>query len=107
MLTTLAAFLGIYAFRFNGVAHSTAFSAMIATTRNPALDGLSEGHSLGCFPMDKEMAKTKLMFGGIEVGRKGSRAGFGLAGEVSELERRGTYILYSLNSLILVEIDLL
>lgn len=38
------------------------------------------------------MAKVKLKFGGIEIGEKGERAGFGLAGEVNELRNRGKYI---------------
>jgi hypothetical protein len=92
VFTFFSLLLGIYTFRFNGVSHSTAFSAIIATTRNRALDGLSEGHSLGAFPLDKEMAEVRLKFGGIEVGEKGERAGFGLAGEVSELRKRGKYI---------------
>ncbi|KAE9364981.1 hypothetical protein N431DRAFT_488253 [Stipitochalara longipes BDJ] len=92
LFTTFTVLLGIHTFRSNGVAHSTAFSAVFATTRNPALDGLSKGHSLGSFPLDKEMAKVKLKFGGIVVGEKDLRAGFGLAGEVSELKKWGTYI---------------
>jgi hypothetical protein len=92
VFTTCTVLLGIHAFRSNGVVHSTAFSAIVATTRNPALDALSEGHSLGSFPLDKEMAKVKLKFGGIEIGDKGVRAGFGFAGEVSELRKQGTYI---------------
>lgn len=76
----------------NGVAHSTAFSATVTTTRNPALDSLSEGNSLGSYPLEKQVANVKLKFGGIEVGEKGVRAGFGFAGEVSELRKRALYV---------------
>jgi hypothetical protein len=42
LLTTQSVCLGLYAFHINGVAHSTYFSAIIATTRNPGLDVLSD-----------------------------------------------------------------
>jgi hypothetical protein len=77
VFTTFSIILGIHAFGSNGVAHSTAFSAIVATTRNPALDDLSKGHSLGSFPLDKETARVKLKFGGIEVKEKCTRARFG------------------------------
>ncbi|KAF7881782.1 uncharacterized protein EAF02_006470 [Botrytis sinoallii] len=40
--TCLSSILGLYAFYTNGVVHSTALSAIIATTRNPDLDILAE-----------------------------------------------------------------
>jgi len=90
--TFLGVCLGLYAFKQNGVSHSSAFSAIVATTRNPDLDRLSEGHSLGAFPLDKQVAEVKLKFGGIDIGEKGIRAGFGVAEKVHELVKGGSYI---------------
>lgn len=50
--TILCACVGFFALHYNGVAHSTAFSAIIATTRNRELDEVSRGHSLGALPLD-------------------------------------------------------
>ncbi|KAF7943118.1 hypothetical protein EAE96_011060 [Botrytis aclada] len=52
----------------NGVAHSTAFSAIVVTTRNPELDALSKGHYMGSLPLESETAKTKLRFREPEKG---------------------------------------
>ncbi|KAF5876371.1 uncharacterized protein Bfra_002776sa [Botrytis fragariae] len=45
--------IGIVSCISNGVAHSTAFSALVATTRNPELDALPKGHCMGSLPLDK------------------------------------------------------
>jgi hypothetical protein len=93
--------VGFYSFLDNGVAHSTAFSAMMATTRNPELDMLSTGHSLGAVPLATEMAGVKLRFGelvtsgGLELPKEGYRGarhiGFGLEYDVLELRKGGKY----------------
>jgi hypothetical protein len=92
LLTIPSVGLGIYAFHSNGVAHSNAFSAIIATTRNPGLDVLSEENSLGAFPLDKEAAKVRLKYGGVENGKRRKRAAFGMADEVTELKKGDFYI---------------
>jgi len=83
LLTVPSVCLGLYVFHVNGVAHSTDFSAIIATTRNPGLDILSDN---GCsFPLDLKASKAKLRFGGVHNGEKGERAAFGMVDEVTEL----------------------
>ncbi|KAG4433198.1 hypothetical protein IFR05_011306, partial [Cadophora sp. M221] len=63
LFTTLGISLGMFSFHRNGVIHSTSFSAIVATTRNRDLDGLSQGHSLGTVPVDKRLRRTRLRFG--------------------------------------------
>lgn len=90
LLTIPSVSLGLYAFHTNGVAHSTDFSAIIATTRNPGLDILSErGYT---FPIDRETSKARLRFGGVDIGKKGERAAFGIAEEVTELKKGKAYV---------------
>jgi hypothetical protein len=48
-VTVLAVIVGLYSLHFNGVAHSSNFSAILGTTRNPELDKYVRGHSLGVF----------------------------------------------------------
>jgi hypothetical protein len=48
-VTVLAVCLGLYSLKYNGVAHSSNFSAILGTTRNPELDKYVRGHSLGTF----------------------------------------------------------
>lgn len=81
-----------YAFQTNGVVHSSSFSAIIATTRNEALDSLSRGHSLGALPLDKEFAKTRLMFGRFSGGEKKESAGWGIGEGVGGLKKGGRYV---------------
>jgi hypothetical protein len=93
--------VGFYSFLDNGVAHSTAFSAMIATTRNTELAMLSTGHYLGAVPLATEMAGVKLRFGELvnsgglklakEVYRGARHIGFGLEEDVLELRKGGKY----------------
>jgi hypothetical protein len=47
--TLVGLIIGFYSFSFNGVAHSSNFSAIVGTTRNPDLDKYVRGHSLGVF----------------------------------------------------------
>jgi hypothetical protein len=69
---------------------------MIATTRNPQLDRLVEGSSLGALPLKKEMRKTRLKFGelmgdGRENGGVAGHVGFGFEGNVLNLRRNEKY----------------
>jgi hypothetical protein len=52
-VTLLGVSLGLYSFHTNGVSHSMAFSAVVGTTRNPALDVILEYE-------DKEMMAVRL-----------------------------------------------
>ncbi|KAF2195674.1 hypothetical protein K469DRAFT_744184 [Zopfia rhizophila CBS 207.26] len=63
LFALIAAAIGILAIIENGVSHSAAFSAIIATTRNPELDALTRGASLGAEPLPKEIQMVKLRFG--------------------------------------------
>jgi len=92
--------LGFYSFD-NGVAHSTAFSAVLATTRNSALDALSKGHSLGSLPLDKSVKGVRLRFGELmegtekvvdEDGAVVKHIGFGLQDDVLRLKKGGKYV---------------
>jgi hypothetical protein len=95
-VTIFCIIIGTYATITNGVSHSSSFSAMIATTRNPQLDRLVEGSSLGALPLDREMRKTKLKFGeligdGREKGGVAGHVGFGFEDNVLNLRRDGKY----------------
>jgi hypothetical protein len=91
LLTIPSICLGIYAFHANGVAHSNAFSAIIATTRNPGLDILAQGNRFGTFPLDKEVAKARLRFGGVEIEKGDQRVAFGMEDQVTEMKKWEVY----------------
>lgn len=94
-LTLLAVAVGIYSLLSNGVAHSMAFSAIMATTRNAGLDSLSEGQSLGALPLDDQVKDVKLRFGGMSdehSSRDGRRLGFGFEHGVQPIEKFDRYI---------------
>ena len=109
VFTILSASVGFFALHYNGVAHSTAFSAMIATTRNRDLDKVSRGHSLGALPLG--YTEMKVRFGMLlgdgekrgdewdavvdvkEGGVMGARhLGFGAAERVAGLRKGGRYV---------------
>ncbi|ORY12614.1 hypothetical protein BCR34DRAFT_289978 [Clohesyomyces aquaticus] len=99
--TLLCVCTGFFALQFNGVVHSTAFSAIIATTRNPELDKLSVGHSLGAMPL--KHTNVRLRFGELTGDREkdwnsgsdgngtGRHIGFGLAENVVDLVKGQKY----------------
>ena len=89
-VASLGVLIGFYALSSNGVSHDTSFSAVMATTRNPDLDNLTSGRSLGSAPLSEELKKTKLMFGllPLRFGESVPRAGFGLEGEVLKITKR-------------------
>ncbi|KAE8441017.1 hypothetical protein EG329_006108 [Mollisiaceae sp. DMI_Dod_QoI] len=88
--TLLGVAVGLYSFRINGVSHSTAFSAVVATTRNPGLDIINDSEN-------KEIGNLKLKFGAIAtdsevLGRNGSmnsgvskRLAFGLEDDIQHI----------------------
>ena len=96
LLTLLGIALGIFSFLDNGVAHSSAFSAIVATTRNPHLDIMSEGHSLGALPFDEHASRVKLRFGELVGTAKedddARHVGFGLEHDVVTMRKGGKYI---------------
>ena len=90
-LTLISIAFGAIATASNGVSHSTSFSAMVATTRNPQLDQLVQGSSLGSLPLDQDMSRTKLKFREL-IGDGGQRSGhiaFGFESKVLDLKTNG------------------
>lgn len=63
LFSAIATAIGFYALYVNGTSHSNSFSAIVATTRNPQLDTLMKGSSLGSDPMSTDNEKMKLKFG--------------------------------------------
>ncbi|KAL9012223.1 MAG: hypothetical protein Q9180_009116, partial [Flavoplaca navasiana] len=90
--------LGMRALYLNGVAHSTNFAAIVATTRSLSLTELTEAVPMGSEPMPKEILKTKLRFGILGADSQGEektemrRMGFGLAGQVKKLVNVDHYV---------------
>ena len=72
LFTSLAASLGFYSLWLNGVSHSMSFSAIVATTRNPELDLLTHGSSLGALPPKADFEDAKLRFGPLLNNTKGA-----------------------------------
>jgi len=110
-MTLLGLVMGVYSFLRNGVVHSLSFSAVIATTRNPELDELWKGNSLGAVPLHREIEETRLKFGVVRRGLQGVDGGggggtvevegeqhvaFGIVHDdgrgVAELEKGGKYV---------------
>ncbi|KAI5465088.1 hypothetical protein BGZ63DRAFT_350547, partial [Mariannaea sp. PMI_226] len=71
----------------NGITSSTSFSTILLTTRNPDLDKLAEGYSLGSDPLPKEICKTRLKFGCLDDAAETKRAGFGLSRTVTPIQK--------------------
>lgn len=86
--------MGVFSFVENGVVHSMAFSAILATTRNAGLDELVVGQSLGAIPLDENVGRARLRFGELSEKMTGSvrRVGFGFEEEVAGLERGAKYM---------------
>jgi hypothetical protein len=68
-VTLLGVSLGLYSFHTNGVSHSMAFSAVVGTTRNPALNVISEYE-------DKELMAVRLKLGPAHSNGVGKEKGF-------------------------------
>ncbi|KAI9746050.1 MAG: hypothetical protein M1818_000731 [Claussenomyces sp. TS43310] len=104
LFAVLCTSVGIFALQYNGVAHSSAFSAIVTTTRNHELDAVSKGYSLGALPL--EHTSMRVRFG--ELASEGEKAwdrgsdgngtstgrhiGFGAAENVVTLRRGGKYV---------------
>lgn len=95
-LTLIVVAIGLWALRINGVSHGMGFSTFVAATRNPRLDALCEGESLGGLPLEKRLGRVRLKFGviaeeGKRVASGNGHVGFGVEEEVMHLEKGGTY----------------
>ncbi|KAF7901718.1 uncharacterized protein EAF01_007017 [Botrytis porri] len=100
-LASLCGAIGLYSMHLNGISHSNSFSAIMLTTRNPDLDILARGKSLGSDPLSKSIKNTKLRFGPLisQHGpeKRGSddsprHVAFGPEGSVDELKKDGKYM---------------
>ncbi|KAF7897152.1 hypothetical protein EAF00_005380 [Botryotinia globosa] len=100
-LASLCGAIGLYSLHVNGVSHSNSFSAIMLTTRNPDLDVLAIGESLGSDPLSKSVKTPKLRFGpllsqrGFEkrISNNSPRhVAFGLEGSVDALKKGGKYM---------------
>ncbi|KAI1765118.1 hypothetical protein GGR53DRAFT_491079 [Hypoxylon sp. FL1150] len=87
-LTLVCMTVGLVALMDNGFTGSTAFSAVLLTTRNPDLDSLAENSHRGEKPLPKAIGNTRLQFGIVGTGETGPHAGFGLEGTVSPFGER-------------------
>lgn len=83
------------------MAHSTAFSAIVSTTRNNELDEMARGHSLGEVP--KHYKKMRLRFGEIMIAgekelfneynkEENRHIGFGAPENIIDLKKGVKYI---------------
>lgn len=94
----IAILIGLHSLHANGVQHSTSFSSILFTTRNPELDTIAAGQSLGTKSLPKEIRRRRLIFGTIDGGGEKDTPGdvrhvaFGLDGAVDQLRRGGVYI---------------
>lgn len=59
--------IGLVALYTNGSSHDTSFIAVLATTRNPILDEMVSGYSMGASPIPDALSKQKLRFGVVNV----------------------------------------
>ncbi|KAF5877623.1 uncharacterized protein Bfra_001990 [Botrytis fragariae] len=86
--TCFSTILGLYAFYANGVVHSTALSAIIATSRNPYLDVLAGENLVANTSLSKDIRNVKLRLGMMRGERPGEeRVALGRPEEVRELEK--------------------
>ncbi|KAI1652991.1 hypothetical protein F4813DRAFT_376249 [Daldinia decipiens] len=90
--TLLCICVGFAALLSNGYTSSTAFSAVLLTTRNPDLDRLSTDNTLGAKPLPHSIRDTKLRFGILRAEGSESQAGFGLDGNVTPLENMASVV---------------
>ncbi|KAI0106861.1 hypothetical protein F4814DRAFT_429247 [Daldinia grandis] len=86
VVTLLCICVGFVALLSNGYTSSTAFSAVLLTTRNPDLDKLSTDDTLGAKPLPGFIRDTKLRFGILRTEGSEPQAGFGLDGTVTPLD---------------------
>ncbi|KAI1806498.1 hypothetical protein F4811DRAFT_132375 [Daldinia bambusicola] len=85
-ITLLCVCVGFVALMKNGYTSSLSFSTVLLTTRNPDLDRLSMGNTLGAQPLPTRIRATKLQFGTLAPEGSEPHAGFGVDGTVAPLE---------------------
>lgn len=93
-LTFMAVGVGLHAIVENGYAMETNFSTFLTTTRNPDLDEVVRGSSLGASPLKKAVRETKLRFGETvrPEGEQGTpHAAFGFPESIRTLKKGRLY----------------
>ncbi|KAB5571774.1 hypothetical protein GE09DRAFT_1185340 [Coniochaeta sp. 2T2.1] len=92
-LTFAAVGVGLHAMVANGYAMETNFSTFLTTTRNPELDAVVRGSSLGASPLKKAVRETKLRFGEVrtEGGEGAPHAAFGFPEQIRTLKKGKQY----------------
>jgi hypothetical protein len=100
LCVSIVATIGLYSIHLNGVSHSMNFSSILATTRNPDLDVLTHGASLGAEPLKTDISKVKLRFGPLIGSKNGERlndeeglhVAFGRENNVGSLRKGRNYV---------------
>ncbi|OIW29243.1 hypothetical protein CONLIGDRAFT_411841 [Coniochaeta ligniaria NRRL 30616] len=93
-LTFAAVGIGLHAIVANGYAMETNFSTFLTTTRNPDLDEVVRGSSLGASPLKRAVRETKLRFGETvrPEGAEGTpHAAFGFPEQIRTLKKGKQY----------------
>lgn len=94
-LTLAAVGVGLHAMVANGYAMETNFSTFLTTTRNPDLDEVVRGSSLGASPLKRAVRETKLRFGETvrPAGTDGGlpHAAFGFPDQIRTLRKGRQY----------------
>ncbi|KAJ7155378.1 hypothetical protein C8R43DRAFT_427693 [Mycena crocata] len=91
VLLLFASAMGMYCLIANGEPSSNDFSQLLVATRNPKLDPMAEPIEADPGLSGTSAARTRLMFGEVDVPGRGVKAAFGLVSEqhVEVLRRRG------------------
>jgi hypothetical protein len=93
----LAIVIGAYSFVINKMSVKPGFLLFMMTTRNRTLDELARGGSLDSEDLSKDLLKVKVKYGELvqgslsDFGRSSGHAGFGIKGQVTDLDRRRAY----------------
>lgn len=93
-LTFAAVGVGLHAIVSNGYAMETNFSTFLTTTRNPDLDEVVRGSSLGAAPLKESVRETRLRFGETirPEGAEGEpHAAFGFPDQIRTLKKGKQY----------------
>ncbi|KAJ7442307.1 hypothetical protein FB451DRAFT_113524 [Mycena latifolia] len=90
-LLLIISVLGMYCLISNGEASSNDFSHLLVATRNPKLDPVADTVERDPGLSSESAARTRLMFGEVEVPGRGTKSAFGLVSEqnVEVLRRSG------------------
>lgn len=92
-----AVIMGVFAYKWNGYGTDLSFSSILVTTRNKALDDVSDGSCLGNTPLPKHITQERLRFGELTNARASDRqdgpkhTGFGFAWQAGPITKGEKY----------------